>query len=73
MRTFTRRLERYRPAWLTHTGLDLHGISATRRHIYVYSFLLLFALMAKAVEDYRDIAKLNKARAKATRTAKAQS
>jgi hypothetical protein len=67
----TRFLEKHRPAWLTHTGLDLRGISMARRHIYVYTGLLLCALLGGAIQDYKEIAKVKKLRAKAARAAQA--
>jgi hypothetical protein len=63
----------WRPAWLTHTSLDFRGISSFRRHIYVYTLLLLLALLGGAVEDYRDIMKDGKAREKALRVPRVRS
>jgi hypothetical protein len=63
----------WRPAWLTHISLDFKGISPLRRHVYVYTLLLLLALLGGAIEDYRTIIKDGKAREKALRVPRVRS
>jgi hypothetical protein len=63
----------WRPAWLTHTSLDLRGISPMRRHAYFYTLLLLLALLGGAMEDYRQIMKDGQARERALRVPRVRS
>jgi hypothetical protein len=52
-----------RSGWLSYTSLDLRGISATRRHVYVYASLLLWVLLVRSVEQYQETAQANKPQA----------